>query len=240
MADAENMRRFWNERARENANYFVDNRLDYRNGDDEAFWANGVEDVARMFELLEMSPAPTDTVLDIGCGVGRLLRALAPQTASLVGIDVSSEMISLARENLSDLEVTLHVGDGQGLAPVPDASVDGVISLVVFQHIPDPQVTLGYITEIGRVLKPGGWAAFQVSNDPSIHTADYAQAPFLKRLLGRAPKGQDHAAWRGSAITLDDLGAATEAGGLEIEKIYGEGTQYCLVRLRRADSHGRA
>jgi SAM-dependent methyltransferase len=233
MADADHMRRYWNDRARENANYFVDNRLDYQNGDDEQFWEMGAVDLGKLFELLEVAPGPDDVVLDVGCGVGRLLKALAPQAGSVIGIDVSSEMIALAEKNLEGLGVTLHVGDGTGLQPVADASVDGVVSLVVFQHIPDPQITLGYVREMGRVLRPGGWAAFQVSNDPSIHTAEYEKAPLLKRMLGRAPRGQQDAAWRGSAVTLDDLGAAAHEGGLEIEKIVGDGTQYCLVRLRR-------
>jgi ubiquinone/menaquinone biosynthesis C-methylase UbiE len=234
MADADHMRRYWDERARENANYFVDNRLDYVDGDEDFFWEQGKADVAKLFELLEMTPGPDDVVLDIGCGVGRLLRALEPQTGGLIGIDVSSEMIALATKNLEDIDVTLHVGSGTGLQPVEDSSVDGIISLVVFQHIPDPQITLGYIRDMGRVLKPGGWAAFQVSNDPAIHTADYGKVSKLKQLLGRAPKGQDDAAWRGSAVTMDELGAAAQEGGLEIEKIVGDGTQYCLVRLRRS------
>ena len=48
-------------------------------------------------------------------------------------------------------------------------SVDGCFSHVVFQHIPDPPITLNYVREMGRVLRPGGWALFQVSNDPTIH-----------------------------------------------------------------------
>lgn len=227
------MARYWNQRAKENANYFVDNRLDYVDGDDEFFWEQGKVDVAKIFELLEMQPGPEDVVLDIGCGVGRLLKALAPQTGGLVGIDVSSEMIALATKNLEGIDVTLHVGSGTGLQPVEDASVDGIISLVVFQHIPDPQITLGYIRDMGRVLKPGGWAAFQVSNDPAIHTADYGKPSLIKRLLGRAPRGQEDKAWRGSAVKLEDLSVAAREGGLEVEKIVGEGTQYCLVRLRR-------
>lgn len=233
MPDGEHMRRFWNARAKENARYFVDNRLDYTDVDDERFWKGGQDDLETVFGLLEMEPSPQDVVLDIGCGVGRLLRALHGRVAGLVGIDVSPQMIELAAANLAGLDVELHVGDGTGLAPIADQSVDGIVSLVVFQHIPDPAITLAYITEMGRVLRPGGWAAFQVSNDPRVHSADYGRQPAIRRLLGRAPRGQEDEAWRGSAITLDGLGAAAHEGGLEIEKIVGEGTQYCLVRLTR-------
>lgn len=57
-------------------------------------------------------------------------------------------------------------GDGESLSGIADASVDAVFSHVVFQHIPDPRITLGYVREMGRVLRPGGWTAFQVSTDP--------------------------------------------------------------------------
>ncbi|WP_354702301.1 tRNA methyltransferase [Paraconexibacter sp. AEG42_29] len=233
MADADHMARFWDARAREDANYFVDNRIQYGAGDDGMFWEQGARDLAQMFELLDVAPKPGDTVLDVGCGVGRLLKALTPQVAQTIGIDVSAEMVDRARANLEGLPVTLHHGDGLSLKPVADASVDGVISIVVFQHIPDPDVTLGYIRDIGRVLKPGGWAAIHVSNDPTIHSRDYKMPSRLKQLVRRAPRGQDDPAWRGSAVTLDGLAAAAADGGCDVEKTVGEGTQFCVVRLRR-------
>jgi SAM-dependent methyltransferase len=236
MADADHMRRFWDARARENANYFVDNRVNYAGGDEAWFWEQGERDLRQMLELLQIIPTADDTVLDVGCGVGRLLKALAPQVAATIGIDVSEEMVARARENLAGLPVTLQHGDGTTLAPVADASVEGVVSLVVFQHIPDPRVTLGYIREIGRVLKPGGWAGIHVSDDPAIHAADYKMPSRLKRLLGRAPQGQDDPAWRGSAVTLDGVRAAAGDGGCDVELVVNAGTQFCLVRLRRRRS----
>lgn len=233
MADADHMRRFWDARARENAEYFVDNRIDYVGGDAAWFWQQGEQDLQTMLDLLELTPGADDTVLDIGCGVGRLLKALTPRVRATVGIDVSSEMLERARTNLAGLPVTLHTGDGTSLQPVPDASVDGVVSLVVFQHIPDPQITLGYVRDIGRVLRPGGWAGIHVSDDPAVHAADYVMPSRLKRVLRRAPQGQDDPAWRGSAVTLKDVRAAADAGGCDVLRVVNEGSQYCLVRLLR-------
>jgi SAM-dependent methyltransferase len=229
------MAQFWDERARENAEYFVDNRLDYKHGDEKFFWEQGEKDLDRMLESVGAQLGPGDAVLDLGCGVGRLTRVLAGRVSTVQGIDVSAEMIERAKANLAERDnVAFHVGDGTSLQPVADASVDTVISLVVFQHIPDPQVTLGYVREIGRVLRPGGWTAFQVSNDPTIHTRDYPKPSLKDRLLGRAPKGQDDPAWRGSAVSLDELRAAAADGGLEIRETVGEGTQYCIVRAVKA------
>jgi SAM-dependent methyltransferase len=229
------MKDFWDARARENAEYFVDNRLDYNDGDEAFFWEQGAKDLDRMLELVDARVEPSDRVLDVGCGVGRLTRALASRAAHVTGLDISPEMVARARENLEGHDnVAFEVGDGTSLQPVPDASVDVVISIVVFQHIPDPRITLGYVEDMGRVLRPGGWAAFQVSNDPVVHSRDYPQPSRIKKLLGRAPRGQDDPAWRGSAVGLDDLRAAVTQGGMTVEALTGEGTQYCIVRTRRA------
>jgi SAM-dependent methyltransferase len=222
------MKAFWDARAREHAAFYVDNRLDYEHPDEEAFWAQGAVDLDRMLDAVGARVAPGEEVLDIGCGVGRLTRVLASRAGSVTGIDISAEMVERARANVP--EATFVVGDGTSLRPLPDAGFDGVVSLVVFQHIPEPAVTLGYVGEIGRVLRPGGWAAFQVSDDPDVHIRDYPRPSRVKQLLGRPPKGQDDPAWRGSAVDLDELRATADAAGMDLAAIVGEGTQYCLVR----------
>ncbi len=231
MPDAEHMKDFWDARARENAEFFVDNRLDYNAGDERFFWEQGAKDLDTMLASVDAPPLRAgDDVLDIGVGVGRLSKALAPRVGSLTGIDVSREMIARAAQNLAADDVRLIVGDGVSLAPLGDAEFDVVVSLVVFQHIPDPQVTLGYVREIGRVLRPGGWAAFQVSDDPDVHTRDYPRPSLWRRVLRRAPRGTDDPAWRGSAVALEDLRAAAADGGMQIATVAGAGTQYCIVR----------
>lgn len=230
---AAHMAQFWDARARENANYFVDNRLDYNAGDEAAFWREGEAALDRMLDSVGAVIAATDVVLDVGCGVGRLTRVAAARAAHVHGIDVSAEMLARARENLAESpNVTLHLGDGTSLAPIAGASVDAVVSLVVFQHIPDPTVTLGYVRDIGRVLRPGGWAAFHVSNDPGVHTRVHPRS-VVKAALGRAPKGQDDPAWRGSAVTLEALDAAVADGGMELVERVGEGTQFLIARTVR-------
>jgi hypothetical protein len=88
---------------------------------------------------------------------------------------------------------------------------------------------------MGRVLKPGGWAAFQISNDPSLHRATIGLRDRLKAALGRAPKGQDEPQWLGSAVELQDLTAAALEGGLDIATVVGESTQFCYVRAVKPD-----
>ncbi len=232
---------FWDARAREDALFFVDNRLKYDPDrparDENWFWAEGERVLDVLLDRSGADSVPATAVaLDLGCGVGRLTRALAGRAATVHGVDVSTEMLDRARASLADLgNVELHHGDGVSI-PLPDASVDLAISFVVFQHIPDPSVTLGYIGELGRVLRPGGWAVFQLSNDPSVHQADRAGLPrprLRDRLLGRRPQGTDDPAWLGSAVTLTQLDTALAAAGLRSAYRSGEGTQYLLERALR-------
>ena len=231
------MGRFWDDRARENALFFVDNQLRYADPDAERFFANGQHSLDVMLEALGMALAPGDRVVEIGCGAGRQTRALAARAAHVRALDVSEAMLARARELSPGLDnVEWLPGDGTSLAGVESAGVDACVSYVVFQHLPDSGLTLGYVREIGRVLRPGGWAAFQVSNDSSIHRPRGGRERLgtaLRGLIGRGPRGQANAAWRGSAVDLAELGAVAESAGMEVERTVGEGTQFCLVGLRR-------
>jgi SAM-dependent methyltransferase len=228
------MGRFWDERAREDAFYFVDNTGTYRDADVARFWAEGERNLDAVLAAVDAELRPAYVVLDIGCGVGRLTRVLAERATHVHAIDVSAEMLEQARELNGHLtNVTWHHGDGSTLHPVEDGSVDAVVSHVVFQHIPDPQITLGYVREMGRVLKPGGWAASQISNDPALHRPTISVKDRVKAAVGRAPKGQDEPEWLGSSVDLDDLRAAAADGGLDVAKVVGEGTQFCYVRAVR-------
>jgi len=232
------MREFWDARAEEDPYFFVDNRLTYADPDTEAFWRSGEGLVAEILGLLDLSIRARDDLVEIGCGIGRLTRPLAARSATVRALDVSPRMLGLAREHNPALDnVEWVLGDGRSLAPIADASADACFSHVVFQHLPDPAIALGYVREMGRVLRPGGWAAFQVSDAPDIHRppplARRAQA-LLDAARGRGPRGQGHPAWRGSAVDLERLAAVAAESGLEVERIVGAGTQFCFVRLRLA------
>jgi hypothetical protein len=87
---------------------------------------------------------------------------------------------------------------------------------------------------MGRVLRAGGWAAFQVSTNAAIHRPA-ARGVRLRRLLRGGPRGQSDPAWIGSSVAIEDLRAAANSGRLDLEHLENEGSQFSVVRLRRTD-----
>jgi SAM-dependent methyltransferase len=99
-------------------------------------------------------------VLEVGCGPGRLSVALAERGLAATGLDLDPAMVGRARSNAgkatlpADLVPTFTVGNVASL-PFPDASFDVVVSTLSMHHWDDPRAGL---SEIGRVLRPGGRA----------------------------------------------------------------------------------
>jgi SAM-dependent methyltransferase len=231
------MREFWDQRAREEPYFFIDDRRRYGDRELAEFWSDGARDLDQILDLVGQRVSPEAVALDIGCGVGRLTRPLAERAREVYGLDISSEMLELARRHNADLDnVHWRLGDGLSLSGIDDASIDVCISHVVFQHIPDPAITLGYVAEIGRVLRPGGWAAFQISNDPWVHQPRRRTPAVLLTRMRRGPRGRDHPAWLGSAVDLAQLRRVATEHGLELERVIGAGTQFCVVLARRTEA----
>jgi SAM-dependent methyltransferase len=98
-------------------------------------------------------------VLDIGCGIGRLLVALAPEVSSVTGVDVSAEMVKVARKRCAPFpNVSVIKGDGRGLNELHDESFDLVIAVDSFPYLRQSGYPLveRYVAESTRVLKPRG------------------------------------------------------------------------------------
>jgi ubiquinone/menaquinone biosynthesis C-methylase UbiE len=107
-----------------------------------------------MLDLLEKEKTtePPHSILDVGCGTGRLLRAASirwPQ-AKLFGVDPAEQMISEAKR--LNPNITFMVGKAESL-PFPDQSIDLVLSSLSFHHWADQSKGL---RETARVLRRGG------------------------------------------------------------------------------------
>jgi ubiquinone/menaquinone biosynthesis C-methylase UbiE len=94
-------------------------------------------------------------VLDLGCGTGYLVRALAghyPDAEQLVGIDAAPEMVRTASATTHDDRLTFAVGVAEQIGH-PDETFDLIVSTTSFDHWSDQQAGL---IECARVLRPGG------------------------------------------------------------------------------------
>lgn len=229
------MRAYWDGKARENAMYYIHSLLDYSRVDEAEFWSSGRDNLDRTLEIFDRRIGADDRVVEIGCGIGRITRAIAERAASVVAIDVSSEMVNRCRQALGGLDnVSVLLGSGSDLSGIPDATADVVYSFIVFQHVPDPRITCQYIRDMGRVLRPGGWAIFQVSEDHDVHRRERwvgadSWSTRIRRLIGRAPRDLLAPQWLGSALRREDLLDALARGGLTLDGAVGDGTQFCLV-----------
>ena len=99
------------------------------------------------------------TILDIGCGIGRLEVELASRVGHVYGIDVSTQMINAALKRCAPLtNVHLLKGTGRNLAEYTDAFFDAAIAVDTFPYINQSGTPLveQYFSEVARVLKPGG------------------------------------------------------------------------------------
>lgn len=133
------------------ADYFRDHAKDWAK-----IRALHVEEEAVEAAIRELvGSRPVRALLDIGTGTGRILEVLAPQADRAVGVDLSVDMLSVARANIAKLGLTnvqFRQGDTYSL-PVPQNSFDLVVIHQVLHFLDDPQRA---IREAARALAPGG------------------------------------------------------------------------------------
>lgn len=110
----------------------------------------------------------TETVLDVATATGHTAFALAPFAASVVGVDLTPEMLEEARRNNPHPNVTFVAGDAEAL-PFPDAAFDVVTCRIAAHHFPD---VARFLAEAHRVLKPGGRAVIIDNVVPEDDTLD--------------------------------------------------------------------
>lgn len=224
------MQRYWEEAARANAAWYVDTSISYDEPDMEQFWATGrtVADIAMSGPI---APSGRELAVEIGPGLGRILRALVEQHgfARAVGVDISAEMVRQAREAVLDERIRFEVGSGASLQPVTDGSADLVVSFTVFQHIPTVAVIEQYIREAARVLRPGGVLAFQWNNLPGPRRwvlRRHALALLQRSGIMRERYRRNAPQFLGSRVPLARIERALVGAGLELAGTREPGTLY--------------
>jgi ubiquinone/menaquinone biosynthesis C-methylase UbiE len=209
------MRDDWNARAREDAAYYV--AFGRHKQSDADFFATATEVINSLESELRRVPQQQRSMwkaLEIGCGPGRLMRPMSRHFSEIHGVDVSDEMIALARERLRDTpNAHPHVTDGATLAEFPGESFDFVYSYAVFQHVPSREIISSYMRETQRVLKNGGLARLQFNGMPA--------------------RDSSFDTWAGVGITSSEILEFTRMLDIQLLAVEGAGTQYMWTTWRK-------
>lgn len=236
------MREDWDERARKDAFHFIASwRKDWTS---DSFFQSGEEDYERLVApVLNRYAWETHdkTILELGCGAGRMTRSFAKRFSYVQAVDISAEMLSHAKALLPDAaNVRWILGNGKDLATIPDEQMDFVFSYIVLQHMPEPSLALRYIEEILRVLKPGGMFLFQFNSVPRMtmnwkgrlawNIVDFPWALGFRRasrgiasLLGLSPEIAGKS-WRGAPLDVTVVRQKIENAGAAVKEMTGEHT----------------
>lgn len=136
----------------------------------------------RMLEMIDALALPAGAqALDAGCGPGYMLAALAKRSLTVSGLDAAPEMLRMSGERLQaiypDRTFNLELGSIEAL-PFPDGSFNVVCTAGVVEYLKDDHAVLA---EMYRVLRPGGYLLYPVTNLLSpVDYLDFA-VEFLKR-----------------------------------------------------------
>jgi len=137
---------------------------------------------ARRVKMIGSHLKPGMTILELGCGAGYFTKELAHSGAEIVAIDVSAELLEIAKANCSASNVRYEIQNACALT-YPGATFDSVVGSSILHHLEiEPAVR-----EIYRVLKPGGTIYFTEPNMLNPQIAIQKNVPRVKRWLGDTP-----------------------------------------------------
>lgn len=218
----EQIKKKWNELARENPFYYThSDTIGGRAVDEFELRQTGEADYKKYIESDQLIrdtvvKEPCRRVLEIGCGVGRMTEFFARDFPCVIGIDTSSAMLAVAARRLGvHSAITLQENDGRTI-PFPAAHFDIVFSYLVFKHLPTKELAVNYFSEVARVLKPTGLAKIQVRGGVTPHRWQW---------------------FYGVAFTEDEIRTVADHAGLTIVKTEKESNKSLWAWLRRKNQN---
>lgn len=146
---------------------------------------------ARRVKMLAEHLSPGMDVLELGCGTGYFTRELAGSGANITAIDVSPELLNIARANCSAPNVRYEIQNAYALS-YADGTFDSVVGSSVLHHLEIEEA----LRQIHRVLKPDGTISFTEPNMLNPQIAIQKNVPWVKRRLGDSPDETAFLRWQ--------------------------------------------
>lgn len=175
--------------------------------DPAIFERTGRADAERMAPLF----GPRDTVLDLGCGIGRVARYVSPLCRRLWAVDASGSMLALAGERLAGLtNVEYARCTGTAIPDLPNDCVDFAYSLITLQHL-EREDAFALLRELRRLVRRGGRAYITFPNLLSIE--------YLEAFVAYVDQGQVANAARARFYTPEEVGRLVPAAGFAVDDL---------------------
>jgi len=172
--------------------------------DSETFEATGRADAERLSAYLPDG----GTALDLGCGIGRVARYLAPRCTTLWAVDASARMLDLARTRMAELSNVRYARCVDTAIPdVPDGAVDLAYALLVLQHLEREDAFL-LLEELRRVVAHAGTV---VVTFPNLLSDTY-----LAAFLDYVRNGEVTNQARARMYTPDEVARVVTAAGFDV------------------------
>ena len=213
------MKRDWNILAEKDVKYFI-RSVDKQT--DEEFWKSGKKNcdqilginTSRYKQIFENKTPKKMRVLEIGCGIGRILIPMSRVFGEAYGLDVSEKMIEGAKKNIQNIpNCKVFANSGSNLSMFSDDYFDFCYSIIVFQHIPEKEVIINYIKEVSRVLKTGCLFRFQVFGETKW-------------------KPNKYNTWYGTHFTSEEIHKIAEENKFQILEESGQNDQYYWLTFK--------
>ena len=136
----------------------------------------------RRVKMLSTHLKPGMTILELGCGAGYFTQELARSGADIIAIDVSPELLEIAKAKCSTTNVRYQIQNAYALT-YADAIFDSVVGSSILHHLEIEEA----LREVYRVLKPGGTVYFTEPNMLNPQIAIQKNIPWVKRRFGDSP-----------------------------------------------------
>jgi cyclopropane fatty-acyl-phospholipid synthase-like methyltransferase len=174
MTDVSTIPTWWQRSWRETGAQSMDKLLP-RHCEWEDVLAVGRADLERGLRFTQLKPGREQTVVEIGCGVGRMCQALADHFGRVVGVDIAPALLEEARRQNRHPHVSFELLDGPRLQLKSVSQVDVVFSYEVLYLLP-PELVYSYFRDAFQLLKPDGVFVFQLNLHPMTWKTHVARA----------------------------------------------------------------